>query len=133
MASSDIITVQLAFPTVAAGTAEERGVCHGMSGEWKLIAAYFMPATTTAVDATNFTTLSVKAGLAGTSLGTLSTETTVGAAFTAGTVSTVSLTNSPSLEFGATDPIYVEKDEDGTGAAADGDWTFVLRQLNKGG
>jgi hypothetical protein len=129
MASSDIISVQLAFPTVAAGTDEERGVCHGMAGEWRLAAAYLMPATTAGTDASNYTTLSVKAGLAGTSLGTLTTNSSGGAALTAGTVSTVTLTGGTALEFGATDPIYVEKDDTGTGAAADGDWTFILQQV----
>nr|AKH47324.1 hypothetical protein [uncultured marine virus] len=129
MASSDIISVRLAFPTVAAGTDEERGCVHGMAGEWRLTAAKLQPCTTTAVDASNYTVLSVKAGLGGTSLGTLSTETTVGAALTAGTVSEVTLSGGTALEFGADDPIYVEKDDSGTGAAADGEWTFILQQV----
>lgn len=133
MASSDIRSVQMNFPTVAAGTDEERGICHGLQGEWRLSAAYFQPCTTTATDASNYTTLSVKAGLAGTSLGTLTTNSSGGAALTAGTVSTVSLSGGTAREFGATDPIYVEKDDTGTGAAADGVWTFVFAQVNKGG
>lgn len=129
MAHLDEFSLALDRLTVAAGTDDEREFCHGRSIECRLAAAYFMPATAVSTDGSNYTTVTIKAGAGGTSLGSFTTNSSGGAALVKGTATTISLSGGTSLEFGATDCIEIDKSDTGTGAALDGAFTFVFEPI----
>lgn len=111
---------------------DEREVCHGLPGEWKLTGAYFVPATTLAEHADNHQTLTLKAGAGGTALGYITSDTgdTYSAAYTKGTARSIVLTGTGlNLEFGATDCLEIVVAEGGTTAALDGALTLVFSQI----
>jgi len=113
-----VIYLCVDIATVAAATAEDRYVAlpEG-SGEWELVYAAYVPATTDALDASNYTTITLKNG--SNALGTLSNETV---AFTAGTLREFDVTgNGQNAEFtGGTDDLNINKAETGTGGVLDG-------------
>ena len=108
---------------------DEREICHGYPGECKLAGAWLVPATALAAHASNFQTLTLKAGAGGTALGYVTTDSgdaTYGVSLVKGTAAAISLTGTGlNLEFGATDCLEVAVSEDGTTAALDG--ALVLR------
>lgn len=96
----------------------------GTTGEWKVIGADWVPATAVATDGSDYRTLSLKNG--STVLGSLTTNSTGGAAWTAGTPAPFTLSGGTSLEFTArTDVLTFNATKTGgTGKVADG--TLVL-------
>lgn len=119
-------TLSIDVATVGAGTAEDRYIPMPWPGEWKLVSAWLCPATTDALDATNYTTITLKQG--STSLGSLSNETV---AFTAGTAREFTLTGGSALEFGEGDDLNVNKAESGTGGILDGCIALCFEKLHK--
>ena len=116
--------------TVAATADDEREFCHGLPGEWKIIAAYFTPATAVTAHASNNFVASLKAGAGGTTLGSMSTDTSGGASLVKGTPTTIAISElGATLEFGPTDALEFAKVEGGTGAALDGCLTCVFQQV----
>lgn len=107
---------------IAADASDVRYACVPSPGEWKLERAYFVPATTVATHGTAYGTLTLKKGAGGTSLGSLTTNSSGGAAWTAGTPSAFTLADSTDVEFtGGTDCLEITADGTaGTGAAVDG-------------
>ncbi|MEO1715763.1 MAG: hypothetical protein AAFR76_01515 [Planctomycetota bacterium] len=106
----------------AQGVDEDRYItpCHPDGGEWKLVKAVLVPNTTTAVNGTNYRTVTLKNGSA--ILGSLTTNSSGGAAFTAATPSAFALSGGADLEFAANeDPLHIESTHTGgTGAAVTG-------------
>ena len=93
-------------------------------GKWRLIAAYFTPDVTAAIDATNTATLTVKNG--STTLGTLTNGTV---AFTAGVARKFTLAGDTSLEFTEGDEIAFDKAVAASGTAITGEFSYVLEKV----
>lgn len=125
----DLVTQTIDIASIAAGTGEDRYVLPpGLSGEWYLEAADFLPATTSATHASNYTTLALKNG--STTLGSLTTNSSGGAALTAGTASPFTLSGGKSREFTArTDALTVNKTDAASGAILDGSLNLIWRRL----
>lgn len=103
----------------SAGTGDTWYATVPFAGTWKLEAAYFAPDTTTGTDATNYTTLTIYDAGGSTSVGALTTNSSGGAALTAGTPSAFTL--SGDLEFaGGTEAVKLVKTDASSGAAAEG-------------
>ena len=125
----DRVVVSMEWPSVAAGTAEERFSVVPCPGEWKLDAVYFVPATAVTASDTNYLTISVKQGT--TKLVTDRKTDVAGGGFTKGTAVELAIDNAAgkSLEFSQGDVIEVDKAETGTGAVLDGAFHFHLVKL----
>lgn len=122
----DLFPQTIDVASIAAGTAEDRYVTPpALAGEWYLEAATLLPATTDALDASNYTTIALKNG--STVLGSLSNETV---AFTAGTVRAFTLSGGKSREFTAlADVLNVNKAETGSGGILDGSINLIWRRV----
>lgn len=122
-----IMQVTLPWPSVAAGTDDERGVAIAAPGEWRLVAAYWCPDTAITANATNYTTLTVKQG--STTLATRATDVAGGSAVKH-TAEALTLSGGAALEFGQGDVIQVDKDDSGTGAIVDGAFSFFFEKYS---
>jgi hypothetical protein len=118
------------YVSTAADSDEERHVHIPMSGEWRLDSAVISPSTTTAADATNYASITLKRGAAGTAVSSALTTATV--ALTKGTARAFSLTGT-ALDFtggdGSTDCLEVAVTHPGTGAAVDAQVCAVFRRI----
>ncbi len=116
----------------AGGTSEDRYATptHPDGGEWQLVKATWTPRTTLAVHASNYATLALKNGA--TTLGSLTTNSSGGTAFTANTPQAFTLTGGTALEFTAnTDPVEVDDTHAGTpGAAVQGEVALVFERIS---
>jgi hypothetical protein len=124
-----LLALVVNLQAIAAGTAEERNV--GLpAGEWELDSAGFTPSTTTALDGSNYGTITVKNGTGGTALGTLSHAAT---AFTKGTQRMFTLTTAPAsnrFTGGAgTETVEVAVSHTGTGGLVDGNVVLLFRKV----
>ena len=101
-----------------AGVADENDyyTCHGQSGEWRLVAAYYMPEISTAAAGSNYFSLTIGQGVAGSSTDCTSALTNATTLHTLGVARSFTMTETPSRVFGASDTIIVELEE--TGASA---------------
>ena len=106
----------------AANASEDRYICpvHPDGGEWKLVSAVWIPDTAVSTDASNYRTISLKRS--STTFGSLTTNSSGGAAFVEGTPQAFTLTASGTdQEFTAnTDALEIDSTYTGTGAAAAG-------------
>jgi len=129
---NDIIALSIRMEE-SAGTDEEHGtVIPDLGDDWYLEELWIVPDTTTSEDASNYTTLTVKKGLAGTVLATRDTDSAGDGDLTAGTA--VKLTMAATAtevvrRFSGGDELYLEKDDSGTGAAFDGCCLAVFRRV----
>lgn len=97
-------------------------------GTWRLEHAYFMPDTTTGTDAANYTTLALRNAADGADVGSLTTNSSGGAALTAGTASAFTL--SGDLEYlGGTEELKVTKTDASSGAAIEGRFVLGFRKF----
>jgi hypothetical protein len=96
-------------------------------GEWRLEAAYIVSWTTLAAHATDYTTIALKQGA--TTLGSLSSASSGGAAFTAGTARAFTLSGGTALEFGQGDVLTATKTDAGGGGALDFTVTGYFKRL----
>jgi|TARA_R110002012_G_scaffold54098_1_gene138725 hypothetical protein len=110
------VTVQMQVGPHAGGDAnpDDLYVCHGQAGEWKLEAAYFVPAKAVAAHSTNYYSFQLEQGYEGSSTAISSALTTATVAMAVGTVREFTLTDNTSREFGPTDVLFCDLDEAGT-------------------
>lgn len=118
-----IVSQVIDIATVGASTAEDRGFCHGLEGEWRLEYAVYLPVTADAIDGSNYTSLVLKNGIGGTAVSSAVSNETV--AFAAGTPRAFTLSENTSREFGQTDVLNINKAETGTGGILDGSITVT--------
>jgi len=86
--------------------------------------ASFLPMTTVTADAADYRTLTISDGT--TTFGTLTTESTAGATWTAGTPSAVTLSGKCEIKSGTSVIKIASAHAGSTGAVADGHLAFVL-------
>ena len=126
-----IIALALNLQAIAAGTAEERNIGIPGSGEWYLESAVFVPSTTSAIDATNTATITLKFGTGGSTIATLTNGTV---AFTKGTARAFDLSSvAASLrEFSAgagTDTLEAAVSHAASGSVVDGTITLIFSKM----
>jgi len=129
MSAAQVCTTAIHVPSIGASTADVLHVCHGQDDEWYVEAAYYVPSTADAADASNYTTITLLAGAAGTAFtDTAMANTTI--AFVAGTVRAFAFTGADTLrEFGPTDSVEINKAETGTGGILHG--AIVIRWVKR--
>lgn len=123
----NLVIGSIVHANVAAGTGEDWYWTQPLEGEWLLETAYYVAGTTRATDGTNYTTMALKQS--STTLGSLTNNSTGGAAFTAGTARAFTLTGGTALQFGKGDVLTLNKTDAGTGTAMDGTLSFSLRRI----
>lgn len=116
--------IRICMPyATAAGTALIRNICPPTSGErWSLVDLALMPNVTSATDGTNYCTISVYSDTGtGTSIATAkTTNSSGGAALTAGTISSFTLTGTPTQkECTQAAPHHVDVAHAASGVAVD--------------
>jgi hypothetical protein len=117
MSAPQSVTVTIDIGQAVAGgdsIAEDYYTCHGQSGEWKLTAAYFVPMLGTDAHSSNYVSLTLGQGISSSHTDVSSAMTTATVAMAIGTVREFTLTDGPSLEFGPTDILFVDRDEAGS-------------------
>ena len=109
------VTVQIRIGPHSGGDAnpDDYYVCHGQPGEWKLMAAYFVPAKAVAAHSTNYYSFQLEQGYEGSSTAISSALTTASTSMAVGTVREFTLTDNTSREFGPTDILFCDLDEAG--------------------
>jgi len=90
--------------------------CHGQSGEWRLMAAYYMPEIATAAAGSNYFSLTVGQGVAGSSTDCTSALTNASTAHDLGVAREFTMTETTSRVYGPSDTIIVELEETGSSA-----------------
>ena len=115
----------------AAAAAEDWYVAVPFPGVWKLDAAYFVPYTTTAADASDWTILRLYDAGGSNSIGNCTTNSGAsnGGAFTAGTPVAVALSGDLEFAGSGAEAMKVAKADDGNGAAAEGQFVFAFRKF----
>lgn len=129
-----IALLSLHIPSTAADTEDEWYVALPGRGTWRILEAKFAPATAVAANDTNYITItqSTNASAASTTwttIGTITTQVTGGAAMVIGTTRDITLSGA-GLEIGEGQQIRVEKDDPGSGAILDGTFTWLLEKVN---
>ena len=116
---------------IAAGAVDDRFLCcPAEAGEWKPKTLLFVPATSVALNGTNYMTVTVYGADGTTAIASFNTNTG-GTALTAGTPVSLSLTAGLNLEFTAgTDSMKIGKAETGSGAALDGAWQVLWERVS---
>ena len=116
MSAPQSVTVQIRIGPHSGGDAnpDAHYVCHGQAGEYKLEAAYFVPAKAVAAHSTNYYSFQLEQGFEGTSTAISDALTTASTAMAVGTVREFTLTDNTSREFGPTDILFCDLDEAGT-------------------
>jgi len=102
--------------TAGVGDPNDYYTCHGQSGEWRLVAAYYMPEIGTVASGSAYFSLTIGQGVAGSSTDCTSALTNATTAHELGVARTFTMTETTSREYGASDTIIVELEE--TGASA---------------
>jgi hypothetical protein len=123
----NLVIGSIVHANVAAGTGEDWYWTQPLEGEWYLETAYYVPGTTRATDAANYTTMALKQGA--TTLGSLTNNSTGGAAFTAGTARAFTLSGGNDRQLGKGDVLILNKADTGTGTALDGTLSFSLHRI----
>ena len=114
--ASENVTVQIRVGPHSGGDAnpDDHYVCHGQAGEWRLEAAYFVPAKAVAADGTNYYSMQLEQGYQGSSTTVSDALSTASTAMAVGTVREFTLSENTSREFGPTDILFCDLDEAGT-------------------
>ena len=116
----DTFSLVVDIAPITSTTTEERLLCHGIPGEWLLSGASWMPSADLSANGTNYGSVGINEGAGGTSLGTVTSEST---AFTKGTAREFTLS---SALFGPTDAIEIDVNKAGSGGTVDGALTMVF-------
>lgn len=121
--------VSLCVPiNVAANANEDRYVTVPFAGEWEIEKICIVPATSVSTDGSNYRTTSFKVG--STTVASQTTNSSGGAARTAGTPLDLTLSNVGTTRLtGGTDALKIESAYTGTGAVEDCDFVIGLRQV----
>lgn len=90
--------------------------CHGQAGEWRLVAAYYMPEISTTASGSAYFSLTIGQGVAGSSTDCTSALTNASTAHTLGVAREFTMSETLSRVYGPSDTIIVEMEE--TGASA---------------
>jgi hypothetical protein len=117
MSAPQSVTVTIDIGQAAAGgdsAADDYYTCHGQDGEYKLEAAYFVPMLGTDAHSSNYVSLTLGQGISSSHTDISSAMTTASTAMALGTVREFTLTENTSREFGATDILFVDRDEAGS-------------------
>ena len=131
MSASQSVTVQIRIGPHAGGDAnpDDHYICHGQDGEYKLEAAYFVPAKSTAADSSNFYSMQLEQGIEGASTAISDAMSTASTAMTLVTVREFTLSDNTSREFGATDILFCDLDE--TGSASQNIEGYIIARFVK--
>jgi len=124
MSAQELYIQSMDIAAVASTTEEERHLSHGLDGTYKLEAAYFTPTAAVTAAATNFVTVALNKGAAGTLIASVDTDAT-GVSFVVGTPTAITISGTGTdLEFTATDGLEVDLNKDGTGGTIEGSITL---------
>lgn len=104
----------------SAGTGETWYATVPHAGTWKLQTAYFVPDTTTGTNAANYTTLALRDAGDAANVGALTTNSSGGAALTAGTPSAFTLSGDLEYAGAGAEVVKVTKTDASSGAALEG-------------
>lgn len=122
------------IPSTAADTTDEWYVPQAAPGTWRLIAAYFAPATAVTANDTNYVQVDLSTGTGASSTYTacataMTTQVTGGAAMVIGTVRSFTLSGAQ-LDLPQGYNIKIAKTDPGSGQILDGCFTFALQKVN---
>ena len=115
--------------TAGVGDPNDYYTCHGQAGEWRLESAFYMPEITTAAAGSNYFSLTIGQGVAGSSTDVSSALTNASTAHTLGVAREFTLTENTSREYGASDTIIVELEETGSSANIAGVLVMAFTQV----
>lgn len=126
-------TLVIDWPSVSAGSSEERYIPIPWEGTWRLTKLKFAPATAVAAHASNTVTCTVTKndGAAGSDSSTIAsfhTTTTTGISLALKT--TVDMTVTQQTDFTEGEQLKIAKTEAGTGAVLDGTFVAVFEKMN---
>lgn len=105
----------------------------GSAGKYRLVSADFVPATSLPADASNNAVLTLKKGVGGTTIGTLTTDsdTTGFVSLTAGTKAPITLATGTMRDFNAataTESVECAVTKGGTGGAFEGNLVLLFER-----
>lgn len=109
-----------------AGTPDNMYVCHGMPGEWELVNSYWVPDAAITGDATNYATLTAKAG----ATAIASYAFTAGNDVAEGAALQIAVDDANSARtFGPSDVVTLAKTVAASGLALAGNWVLVWKRV----